>query len=178
MFDFDIDIQQIIRYIMSPELQELLFPVRVIFIIFFWLGLASICYFLIKTSYLKTRYFEDSTHFWQYKGLKSKKITKQWKKIIKRIESNNAAGWKLSIIEADNLLDSVLERIGCVGANREERIGAITSDLIPEPYMTTLKEVHNIRNAIINDPDYQLEQKITQQALKVYLDVFKHLGLF
>ena len=176
MFDFDIDIEQIMRYIMSPELQELLFPIKVIFIIFFWLLLSLICYFLIKTSYLKARYTEDSMNFWKYKDLSRKKITKQWVKITKRIDNSDEAGWKLSIIEADNLLDSTLQRIGCVGANREERIGGITSSLIPD--MTALKEVHEIRNAIINDPDYQLEQRAAEQALKVYADIFKHLDLF
>lgn len=171
----DFNIYQIIEYIMSPELQSLLFPIRIIFLIFSLFLLISICYFLFKTSYLKARYFEDSTEFFNWKDLGAKKTIKQWAKIMKQLDKESKAEWKIAIIEADNLLDSILKRGGQSGKTKKERLEGLTADIVPN--IEELKEVRKIKNDIIKNSDYKLEHIEARRILEIYRETFSHLGL-
>ncbi len=95
---------------------------------------------------------------------------------MKRLDRDSEAEWKLSIIEANNLLDNVFKRIGRSEAIKEKGLDALTNDIIPN--IAAFREVHQIRDAIVNDPDYRLEQISAKRVLEVYAEIFNHLDVF
>ena len=105
----------LINFLISPEVQEKLFPVKVAFLVIGFLFLIGIIFCLLKTTYLKWLILQDATEFLTYRPYGAKRITKTWTKILKRLEIADESEYKLAIMEADDLLDNALKRMGYAG---------------------------------------------------------------
>lgn len=82
------------------------------------------------------------------------RLAKQWAKIRERLAQPTEAEWKISVIEADNLVDDVLRRMGYPGTSMGERLKNIT-----QAQVTTLDAIwagHRVRNKIVHDPEGRL----------------------
>src|SRR3989344_7535620 len=91
-------IRDFIYFISSSQIQDMLFPVKLVFVTFAMFFLAAVIYFMINSSWLQYKFLEDVTEFvsWQSYGLRE--ISKNWTKIKKRIESGAESDYKLAII--------------------------------------------------------------------------------
>jgi hypothetical protein len=94
-----------------------------------------------------------------------------WIKIWGALSSTNPADWKVAILEADNLLDLMVTRMGYKGANLGERLKAIE----PSDFNTLNEawEAHKIRNKIAHESNYDLTFKEAQTAIAYYEKVFR-----
>lgn len=133
----------------------------------------SIIYFVVKSNYLTTVYLRDVTEVLSYKPYGTRKIVKQWNKIKSRLDLSSEAEHKLAVIEADNLLNETLERMGYDGDTVGEKLKQITSLRLPN--IDQILEVHKIRNNIVYDPDYQLSLDQGQRALEIYEKTLQEL---
>lgn len=167
---------QIIGYILSPGIQAKLFWIKLIFIIVSILFFLFIIYFIKKTPYVDELFLTDASEFSSYKAQGTKKMVKQWNKILARLKIDSQSGWKLSIAEADNLLDSILQRIGTPGSNKEERVNNLEPEIVP--HLEALKEARSISENIIQDPNYSIEKKKAEEILEIYDKVLKDLKAF
>ena len=86
------------------------------------------------------------------------------------------SGWKLSIVEADTLLDSILQRTGIKGENLNEKIENLNVEIVPN--INNLKKARRISENIIQDPGYHIEIKEAEKVLEIYGNVFKNLKAF
>ena len=93
-----------------------------------------------------------------------------------QIESANPNDWKLSIIEADVLLDEALKQNGFSGTTLGERLQSVSAR-----NLQTLDDAwtaHKIRNQIAHGgEDFILTQKMARDTIARYRNVFQELGL-
>jgi len=171
--------EQIMSYILSPE--TIPSPYNNILMVMEWLFLFIsvaflICIFLVllKTKRLRFRYFEDFEEFTKFRPYEADKIAKNWKKIIKKMDSGLESEYKLAIIEADVMLDEVLRRIGHTEEGVEAKINATTSSELKN--VEEMKQARKVRNDIVYDPDYHLTLEKTRETLKVYEETFRNLN--
>lgn len=147
--------------------------VKILFIIFSLALLAAVFYFLANTNYLHFRIFQDVTEFFTYKPYGTKKMIKVWKKIFGRLELPNESEYKLAVIEADDLLDGILKRLGYAGDNLKERLASLTGIILPS--IDKVREAHTVRNSIVHDPDYHLTLDQAKKLLDTYEQALREL---
>lgn len=99
----------------------------------------------------------------------------RWERVEKYMQSSNPSDWKIALLEADNMLDEIVERMGYKGATLGERMKTIeASDF---PYLDETWQAHKLRNAIAHKgTDYPLTKSEADQAINTYHRVFKEFG--
>ncbi len=98
---------------------------------------------------------------------------KRWQEIAARMESVGDAEWSLAIIEADNLVDDILKRIGFSGETMIERLQHI--NVAEFPAMQELKEAHHVRNNIAHTPGYKISRQEAENVMRKYRKVLEDL---
>lgn len=166
----------IITYINLPGFQRNLLIFKIFSAILSLFFLFFIIYFLYKTKYLRIHFWQDLVEFFTYRPYELKKFTRNWKRITKRLETTSESEYKLAIIEADNLLNKILARMGYKGEGLENKLKQVTEIVIPN--LDSLAKAHKLRNDIIYNPDYRLTFDQTKKILDIYEETFRNLQIF
>jgi hypothetical protein len=99
-----------------------------------------------------------------------------WKRVMDLCESDNSSDWKLSIIEADVMLDRMLQGMGYKGETIGDRLKAIE-----QSDFTTLDsawDAHKVRNRIAHEGgDFLITQRETRRVIALYKQVFDEFRL-
>lgn len=161
-----LQIRDFIYFISSPDVQDMLFPVKVIFISFTIFFLIAVIYFLMNSSYLKYQFLEDVAEFFSWQAYGSKEISKRWNKIKSKIKEDSESSYKLAIIEADEFLTDALEDRGYSGKSFEEAVLKIDKETFLN--IDQLKEIHQVRNDIVYNQDYKLDIGQAKKILEIY----------
>lgn len=101
---------------------------------------------------------------------------KHWERVEGYMRSNNPSDWKIAILEADNILDEVVERMGYPGETLGERMRMIeASDF---PHLELAWRAHKLRNEIAHKAglDFVLSRTTAEQTVNIYHRIFKELG--
>ncbi len=97
---------------------------------------------------------------------------KRWRRIVLYAQSENPSDWKLAILEADIILDEILD----VNGYRGETIGEKLKK-VEQGDMDTLNdawEAHKIRNAIAHEGEnFVLTPREARRVIGLYENVFK-----
>jgi len=153
-----------------------LFYLKIVFIIIGALFLLGIILLLLKNSWLKRRFLEDWTEFFIYRPFGVKKTFKQWAKVLKRLDTAKEADYKLAVIEADGLLNDILNKMGYKGETMAKVLEQINATILPD--IEQIWEVHKVRNNLVHDPDYELSLEQARKILGVYEKSFRTLEMF
>ena len=109
--------------------------------------------------------------------IKKKKLKDRWKKIREKLKNKNEAEYKLAIIEADDLIGDLIEKLGFKGENMGERLDNIPAGQLDN--VEDLQTAHQTRNRIIHDDNLQFSKEEAQKTLELYekfLDYFEVLN--
>jgi len=169
------DFDTIIAFLTSAEIQQKLFPTKLAFLAVSVFFLFMIIFILSRTRYLQWLFVQDLVQFFTVKTYGTKKITKQWQGILKRLDTGLESEYKLALIEADRMLDSSLKKMGYTGTNLEERLSKLTSITLPN--IEDVYQAHKSRNNILHDPDYKLELTEAKKIMNVYEEAFRSLQI-
>jgi len=101
------------------------------------------------------------------------RMQKDWEKINDRIEKGDEASLKLAIIEADNMLEDVLKRMGLEGKDMGERLGQLNTEQF-KSYNDVL-EAHRLRNLIVHQKDIIITKEQAEKAVKAYEEGLREL---
>lgn len=93
-------------------------------------------------------------------------LKKEWEAIESLLSSKRDSEYKVAILKADAFVDTMLSEIGYAGKDLGERIESIRPGHFSQ--LDSLREAHEIRNRIILDREYSIDQG---EAIRV-------LGLF
>ncbi len=106
----------------------------------------------------------------------SKSAKNKWQKIIDLVESNEESNWRLAIIEADIILDSLLETLQLPGQTIGDKLKAVEpSDFLTLDYAW---EAHKARNAVAHKgSEFLLNQREARRVISLYEMVFKEFYL-
>lgn len=149
---------------------------KIILIVISLFFLVIIFHSLRKSSWLKNRFLQDMVEILTYRPYGVKKMAKIWSKIKGRLEAGSESEYKLAVIEADSILNDVLERMGFKGEILGDRLKQVTTDILPNIEET--REAHKVRNNIVYDPDYKLTLDQAQKVLKTYEQALRDLQVF
>ncbi len=102
------------------------------------------------------------------------KIAKsRWDEMMARLEGGAESDFALAIIDADNITDDVLKRIGFQGETMAERISNLNPIQFPE--VSILQEVHRVRNNIAHTPGFKISKGEAERVLAKYKKVLEEL---
>jgi hypothetical protein len=167
-------VTELIAVITSPDLQDMLFPVKAVFILFAAFFFCAVIYFYLESSYLKYQFLQDISEFffWQPYGLRD--INRRWKSIIQKTESDLEADYRLAIMEADDFLHETLETRGYEGESFEELVENARRVIHNDQ---GILQAHTIRNSLIYDPNYKLDIGNAKRILADYEIAIKNAAV-
>jgi len=168
--------ENLISFIISPQFSGWLLILKIIFLVSSLFFLGIIVFSLFRSSWIKLLLLYDIVEFLTYRQFGVKKIEKIWNKIMRRLDMGLESEFKLAVIEADNMFDDILKKMGYTGETLGERLKKLTSATLPN--IEQIKESHQVRNNIIHDPDYRLSLDETRKVLAVYEQAFRELEAF
>lgn len=168
-------IKDFIYYISSSQIQDILFPVKVVFIFCAVFFLVFVIYFMLNSSWLQYKFLEDVTEFFSWQAYGQREMQKQWDRIKKRTESGAESDYKLAIIDADDFLAEVLDNRGYDGKDFEEIIKKVGK--LIAPILNDVLKAHETRNSIVYNPDYKLLATEAQKILATYESAVNSIGL-
>ena len=167
-------IKDFIYFISSSQIQDMLFPVKLVFGFFSMFFLVGVIYFMFNSSWLQYKFLEDVSEFFSWQSYGSRQISKRWSKIKKRIESGSESEYKLAVIEADDFLNEVLEKHGYEGKNFQETLDKAAKFIMP--IIDDVLAAHEVRNSIVYDPNYKLDTEQAKKILSAYQSAIDSIG--
>jgi len=96
----------------------------------------------------------------------------RWQVVLDHVSSPHPAEWKLAIMEADNMLDEMVRRMGYQGKDLGERLKTVEpSDF---SHIQSAWEAHKVRNKIAHEgSEFFLSQHEARRIVGLYEQVFK-----
>lgn len=168
-------IRDFIYFISSSQIQDMLFPVKLVFIFYSIFFLVTVIYLMLNSSWLQYKFLEDITEFFSWQAFGQREMQKQWDRIKKRTETGAESDYKLAVIDADDFLAEVLDNRGYDGDNFEEIINK--AGRLIEPILNEVLVAHEIRNSIVYNPDYKLSIEQAKKVLNTYESAAKEIGM-
>jgi hypothetical protein len=102
------------------------------------------------------------------------KMQKRWDKVKKRLDSDNVSQYKVAIIEADAIAEEILTGIGYKGANMIEKLEQVGTAHLDD-HLEALKGAHQVRNRIVHEEDFAIDQRLATAVLGVYENFLRYL---
>ena len=102
-------------------------------------------------------------------------LARQWQEIEAKMDTYDENQWKLAIIEADNLLDQALMRMGVQGNSLGERMRSM--DVNHYPFINDAWKAHRVRNYLVHDSSYHLSARTVGETYNHYRRVFVDIGV-
>jgi hypothetical protein len=125
-------------------------------------------------------YMHHETHEYYHKRAheehKAEEVYKsknpRWQAVIEYLNSHNQGDWKLAILEADSMLDSLVDSLGFKGESLGEKLKSIDEEKFPK--LNSVWEAHNIRNKIAHEgTDFDLSSHEAKRVIGIYEQVFR-----
>lgn len=163
------------NYLVSPGLQEKILFLKIGVLVLSGFFLWLIIFVILRTNWVRYAFAEKLVEFFTYRPYGAKKITKEWAKILKRLETGNEGEYRLAISEAEDMFGETLRKLGYGAKTLEERMGQAAAIL---SNAEELREAHRIRNQALYDPAYKLDQDTTRKVVRIYEQALRDLEIF
>jgi hypothetical protein len=101
-----------------------------------------------------------------------KEGSSKWRMVLKHMASHNPSDWKLAIIEADTILDALVERSGFPGTTLGERLKNADRGVFST--LDFAWEAHKVRNRIAHEGlNFVLTERDAKKTIREYEEVFR-----
>lgn len=98
-----------------------------------------------------------------------------WGKVLNYLFSQHSSDWKLAIIEADSMLDGLMDQLGFRGETLGDKLKMANQDNFPS--LTIAWEAHTIRNRIAHEGlAFELSQHEAKRVIALYEQIFQPYG--
>ena len=106
----------------------------------------------------------------------AKEKLSQWQVVLDHVNSESPAEWKIAILEADDILDEILEDQGYVGETVAEKLKTMSRTKIAS--YDDVWEAHKVRNEIAHGGaiEMDLSKKMARDTIAKFGNAFKELG--
>lgn len=147
---------------------------KTIAILIIILSITGITYLLLRLRRVRIQEYQKYKAV-DMEGEDAKARGVQWEIILKHMGSENHAEWKLGILEADNILDELLEERGYRGETLGDRLKSAESKGLKT--LNDAWEAHKARNRIVHEEATSpLNKRDARKIIDLYEKVFKELG--
>jgi hypothetical protein len=100
----------------------------------------------------------------------------QWERTVDHFNSTNPSEWRLAIIEANTILERLVEGLPMTGVTVGEKLKS--ADISDFRTVTYAREANYIRNRIAHDGlDFTLDAREANRVMNLYKAVFEEFGL-
>lgn len=99
-------------------------------------------------------------------------VNPKWQKVVEHINSKNPGDWRMAILEADIILDEMLDKMGYRGDTMGEKLKMVE----PSDFTTinSAWEAHKIRNSIAHEgSDFLINQREAERVIRLFQEVFE-----
>jgi hypothetical protein len=165
----------ILTIILSPDLQQTLLPLRILFLLVGIFFLGFIIFFLFNTRWLKLRFGYDFVEFFTLRMYGSISAARRWQKIKKKATKMRESDFNHIVVESHDILDKLLKRlVPLYQANsfgeRLARIGEGTLSNIKDVW-----EAHELYRSVTREPNFAVKKEELIKMLETYERAFKEL---
>jgi hypothetical protein len=102
-------------------------------------------------------------------------VNPKWQSILTHVFSPNEAEWKIAIIEADTMLEELMDQLGFKGENLGEKLKSADQEKFK--YLTSAWEAHTLRNRIAHEgSNFELTQREAKRVVTLYEQIFTEFG--
>lgn len=102
-------------------------------------------------------------------------INQQWEVVMKYLNSDESSDWRLAVIEADNMLDGMVKKLGYEGEDLGERLKAVESSDFES--LQSAWEAHKVRNQIVHEGvGFGITKSEADRVIGLYEKVFREFG--
>ncbi|MDD5721523.1 MAG: hypothetical protein PHT16_03745 [Candidatus Pacebacteria bacterium] len=149
--------------------------------------LTIICYVIVRMLEIRAKehkHLHHEIHEYALKKAEREKRQREetggsknerWSKTLSYLFSQHASDWKLAIIEADSMLESLMEQLGFRGETLGDRLKNANQENFPN--LTIAWEVHTIRNRIAHEGlDFEVSQHEAKRVIALYEQIFHEYG--
>jgi len=153
-------------YYLLIDWQKIIFPLKIISVIFSIFLLFFIFFILFKIRKNIKKGLLAITESITDSDLPKKELDKKWNSVMDKLEKNNESDYKLALIEADNIFNDLLKQIGYQGEDMGERLKQITEAQLAN--IDELWQAHKTRNRIAHEPGFKLTYSQAKRAIEIY----------
>lgn len=108
-------------------------------------------------------------------GGESVSKNERWNRVLTYLFSSSSSDWKLAVIEADAMLEGLMDSMGFKGENLAEKLKAANQTELRG--IGNAWEVHNIRNRIAHEGlSFELSQHEAKRVIALYEQIFRQFG--
>src|SRR3989344_8463497 len=138
--------------------------------------------FCVVYFYIKTEEIEKSEHRKIRKVVEERKAVIQksspqlgWEKVTSYLERGNESEWRLAILEADTILDNLLDELRYTGESVGDKLKLVDASKMRN--LDAAWEAHKIRNRIAHDgSNYPITYREARRVLALYEQVLREFG--
>jgi len=99
----------------------------------------------------------------------------KWESVLQHIFSQSSGDWKLAIIEADIMLEGLMDHLGVPGENLGEKLKNADKEKFQN--ISSAWEVHIVRNRIAHEgSEFELSQHEAKRLVALYEQIFREFG--
>ena len=172
-------------YITSDGFHTTLITIAALLSIFF---ITIICYCFIRMLEIRKKEHDhihhevaEYTHKQKQREEKAKAgestVSKnaKWNQVLTLLFSQSPSDWKLSVIEADAILEDLLDSMGYRGETLGDKLK--TGGLSGFKLLNSAWDAHNVRNKIAHEGSaFELSQREAKRVIALYEQVFREYG--
>jgi len=168
VFDVLDTLSNVISKSLDLYINPLLIPIFIFLSIVFFLG---IIFLIFKIYQIRKKEKESLAGFLQ-KTTGHDEKNERWEMVLNHLESQNPTDWRMAILEADNILEDMVKKMGYDGENLGERLKAVeVSDF---NNLQNAWEAHKVRNKIAHEGSgFDLTKKEANRIIQLYEKVFR-----
>ena len=102
-------------------------------------------------------------------------VNPKWQSVLTHVFSSNESEWKLAIIEADVMLEELMDQLGFKGENLADKLKSADQEKFK--YLTSAWEAHTLRNKIAHEgSNFELNQREAKRVVTLYEQIFQEFG--
>lgn len=160
--------QKIVMYI-----YDIVWYLRLAALLIFAISVVFIIYLMRKL--VKIRQNEDEMLYTKI-HVADVGINPKWQSILDHIETESQNDWRHAILEADIMLDDLLDKLGLPGETMGDKLKAVEkSDFTT---IDSAWEAHKVRNQIAHEGgDFVLTQREARRVIDLYKKVFEEFEI-
>jgi hypothetical protein len=177
-------IKQFVAFIQSAQVTNI---ERIIIFLLTLFFLTIICYSIVRLFEIRKKEHAHLHHeiaeYAHNKSEQEKRLheevggskNERWGKTLDYLFSQHGSDWKLAIIEADSMLEELLDQLGFKGETLGDKLKSANQDNFPN--LTAAWEVHTIRNRIAHEGlAFELSQHEAKRVIALYEQIFHGYG--
>ncbi len=168
--DFVLKFREVVGGFIAPRLYIFELSSLVISAVLLW-G----CIFAATRSDFFNKKFEDWMDYLGYGDVGKRRQLRAWRKIVKKMRSEDPMQWKVAILETDKIFDDMIRAAGFRATVTDERFKQITPEFVAN--FDEIIAAHKTRNRCAQEPDFMLTKEEAIQTLRAYKKAFQEFGL-